>query len=63
MAFATAWLAIMASVIGRRPKGVVVICVCIFFHLSLGKRNQFAESAPGLLTVIREFAILRLLDL
>ncbi len=43
--FATNWLAIMPSDIVRRPKGVVGVCVCIFLHLSLGKRNLLAESA------------------
>ena len=43
--FAATWLAIWPSVIGRRPKGVVVICVCIFFHLSLGNRKLLAEKA------------------
>ena len=45
MDFAATWLAIRSSDIGRRPKGVVVICVCIFFHLSLGNRNPLAEKA------------------
>lgn len=37
-----------------------MICVCILSHLSLGKRNLLAETAPRLLTVIRGFAILDL---
>src|SRR5690606_27150942 len=44
MAFAVTWLEIMPSVIGRRPKGVVVICVCIVLHLSLGKRSPPAKT-------------------
>ncbi|MFD1490426.1 hypothetical protein [Ancylobacter vacuolatus] len=39
-AFATAWLATWASDSDRRPKGVVVICVCIFLHLDLGKEKR-----------------------
>ena len=44
IALAFAWLAIWPSVTARRPKGVVVICVCIVLHLSLGKRNPLAET-------------------
>jgi hypothetical protein len=48
---------IMPSVIGRRPKGVVAVCVCIFLYLLLGKENLLAETALSLeklLTVIPE---------
>jgi hypothetical protein len=48
---------IMPSVIGRRPKGVVALCVCIFLYLLLGKENLLAETALSLeklLTVIPE---------
>jgi ABC-type tungstate transport system substrate-binding protein len=59
--FAVTWLAIMPSVIDRRPKGVVEICVCIFLYLLLGKENPLAETALSLeklLTVILGSAIL-----
>jgi len=45
----------MPSVIVRRPKGVVGVCVCIVLHLLLGKRNLLAKTALNfrkLLTVI-----------
>jgi ABC-type tungstate transport system substrate-binding protein len=51
----------MPSVIDRRPKGVVEICVCIFLYLLLGKENPLAETALSfekLLTVILGSAIL-----
>jgi hypothetical protein len=51
----------MSTVIDRRPKGVVEICVCIFLYLSLGKENLLAETALSLerlLTVILGSAIL-----
>jgi hypothetical protein len=38
-AFAVTWLAIMASVIDRRPKGVVEGLCCIFFTLFQAKKN------------------------
>jgi hypothetical protein len=58
---ATTWLDIRPRVIGRRPKGVVALCVCIFLYLLLGKENLLAETALSLeklLTVIFGSAIL-----
>jgi hypothetical protein len=40
------WRRTSASVIGRRPNGVVTLPVCIVFHLSAGKRNQLTKTAP-----------------
>ncbi|CUX63808.1 conserved hypothetical protein [Agrobacterium deltaense Zutra 3/1] len=60
-AFATIWLARWPSVIGRRPKDVVEICVCISFYLLLGNRNPPVEmtlSLTGPLTTISGNAIL-----
>jgi hypothetical protein len=50
----------MASVIGRRPNGVVTFPLCIFFHLSKGNRKLLTKTMPRLLTMIRENAILDL---
>lgn len=59
---AVTWLAIMPSVIGRRPKGVVAVCVCIVLHLARAKEIQppEAEHASKGLTVIRGSEILAL---
>jgi hypothetical protein len=48
----------MASVIGRRPKGVVTLPTCMFPYLSKGKRNPLTKTMPERLTWIRGNAIL-----
>jgi hypothetical protein len=46
-AFAATWLATMASVSGRRPKGVVEVFVCIFFTLLQAKKNCSPKRRPN----------------
>jgi hypothetical protein len=44
-AFVSTCVAIRPSGTDRRPKGPVGVCVCMIFHLPLGKRNLLTGTA------------------
>src|SRR4051812_14352628 len=58
---ALAWVANMASVIDRRPKGVVTSPLCIFFTSQKAIEKRLPKRRRRLLTTIRGNAILKLL--